>query len=300
MAEMKPSDMMEQAMDEPQNPPQAELDETEATNTEETDEVDETNEHAETDEVDETEASPDPRDGTIRRLQIGLTILSLVVVGLVVTVILLLSRGGAQSPETSSPAPYYSTNYVEVSQNIKPDAIVVEIHDDYQCPWCKQAEDIFGNALGELSQSGDIDLRIHIRTLVGDHIIQNDSSERAGRAALCADKVGYFWAYHSTIFANQPQEGVGYADDQLRDTFAVQAGITGQALKDFQTCYDTKATADEVSAMEAEGAQADINATPSFFVNGVQVTFNLQSGAETIVQANAAELLAELKQVISQ
>ncbi|MCL2483125.1 MAG: DsbA family protein [Propionibacteriaceae bacterium] len=262
--------------------------------------------------VDEPKPAADPRDTTIRTLQVGLTVVSLVAIGLVVALVLVLSKGGsptssssvpptqATSTPTSSATPVYFTQYVSVNPNVKPGAIVVEIHSDYQCPWCQRAEEIYGQALSQLSQSGDIDLRIHIRTLIGDQVIKNDSSERAGRAALCADKVGDFWAYHSTVFANQPAEGVGYTDDQLRTDFAAQAGITGQALTDFQTCYDTGATSAEITAMEQEGVQGGINATPTFLVNGIQVQFDLQQNGGTAQPISVDSLLSGLKQVTGQ
>jgi len=241
----------------------------------------------------------DPRDATIRHLQAGLTLVSVIAVALVVAVVLLVSRPAAPSdsstPSGSAEPRYFFTKYVAVNPNVKPDAMIVEIHDDYQCPWCERAEEIYGDALSSLSQSGDIDLRIHIRTLVGDGIIHNDSSERAGIAALCANNVGHFWDYHTTIFANQPQEGVGYTDDQLRTDFAAKAGITGADLTKFQTCYDTKATSDELTAMEQEGSAAGINGTPSFFVNGQQVKFDLQANSSTVQPIDPASMLSELK-----
>ena len=194
---------------------------------------------------------------------------------------------------TAPPAPVFMENFIAVNPTaVKQGAIVVEIHTDYQCPYCKDAEDIYGGALGELSQSGDIDLRIVLRTMVGDRIIKNDSSERAANAAVCASEAGHFWAYHSAVFTNQPAEGVGFTDDQLRNAFAAQAGITGADLTAFQTCYDTKAMADRVTAMESEAWQAGVNGTPAFFVNGVKYSWNLQMAAPT-----AAELLNGLQQI---
>jgi len=288
MVRVKRSDLARQQMDEKQNPPTTEPDEAM---------------QEESGTAEEEVTAPDPRDATIRHLQAGLTVVSLIAVALIVAVVLLMSRGSSTAPVSpSSPsapvstAPYYSLNYVAVNPNVKQGAIVIEVHDDYQCPWCERAEQIYGDALRALSQSGDIDLRIHIRTLVGDQIIHNDSSERAGVAALCANTVGHFWDYHATIFANQPEEGVGYTDDQLRADFASQAGITGQDLADFQTCYDTKATSNLLTAMEQEGDDAGINGTPTFFVNGQKVSFDLQAGASTVQPADADTLLAELQQ----
>ena len=244
----------------------------------------------------------DSRDAAINALRIAIIVVGAVAVCLAAALIILLVRFSTPTQPATTPAPtgtatpLYLQNYVAANPGqVKAGAVIVEIHDDYQCPWCARAEEIYGDALGELSRSGDIDLRIHIRTLVGDQIIHNDSSERSARAAVCADQVGAFWAYHSAIFANQPEEGVGYTDDQLRTVFAGQAGITGRNLTTFQTCYDTKATAQQVAAMEQEGTAAGINGTPTFYVNGRQVNFDLQANSATVQKIPAADLLDALK-----
>ncbi|MDR0783207.1 MAG: thioredoxin domain-containing protein, partial [Propionibacteriaceae bacterium] len=131
--------------------------------------------------------------------------------------------------------------------------------------------------------------------LVGDQIIGNDSSQRSARAATCAHTVGAFWAYHSTIFRNQPHEGVGYTDELLRNDFAAEAGITGDALTRFQTCYDTGATNEQVKAMESEGSAAGVNGTPYFFVNGWQTNFDLQ----TDTPISTDDLLEGLRLVVA-
>ncbi|MDR2929430.1 MAG: DsbA family protein [Propionibacteriaceae bacterium] len=246
----------------------------------------------------------DPRDTTIRALQVGLTVVSIIAIGLAIAVVLLALRStpaptASGTPSTSASAkPLYLTKYVAVNpESVKSDAIVVELHTDYQCPWCGRAELIYGNALAQLSQSGDVELRIHLRTLVGDQIIHNDSSQRSAMAATCADTVGAFWAYHSAIFAHQPEEGVGFTDAQLREDFASEAGITGTDLTKFQQCYDDKQTSGFVQEMEQEGSAAGINGTPTFYVNGVKVSFNLQSEAQNgaVSTISADSLLASLK-----
>ena len=262
----------------------------------------------------------DPRDSTIRTLQLTLVVVSAIAIALLVALLVVVLRGGSAAPQaelttppatettaavpggeatTAAPAPTYFTHYVPVNPDkVKEGAIIVEVHTDYQCPWCERMEDIYGEALYALSESGDIDLRVHLRTLVGDQIIKNDSSQRAAVAALCAQEVGSFWSYHSAIFANQPQEGVGYTDAQLRDQFASQAGITGEALSRFQTCYDTKQTTAEVTAAEQEGSAAGVNGTPTIFVNGAKVSFNLQSDVahgQPVQKIPTADLLTGLQ-----
>jgi protein-disulfide isomerase len=252
----------------------------------------------------------DPRDAALHTMRIALTLVSVLCLALIVALVVVLMRWTGQpsgpaeptaptTPETTAaPDPLFLTQYVAVNPDaVQPGAIIVEIHDDYQCPWCGRAEEIFGAALGELSQSGDIDLRIHLRSLIGDQVVGNDSSRRAGAAALCADQVGYFWAYHSAVFANQPEEGVGYTDQQLRVDFAAQAGLAGQALDDFLTCYDSGATVARMTDMEQEGVQAGISSTPTFYVDGLPVNFNLQNTGQPAQPISTADLLAGLREV---
>jgi protein-disulfide isomerase len=255
----------------------------------------------------------DPRDAALHTMRIALTVVSVLCLALIVALVVVLMRWTSQpttpsepttptTPETTAPPePLFLTQYVAVNPDlVQPGAIIVEIHDDYQCPWCGRAEEIFGDALGELSQSGDIDLRIHLRSLIGDQVVGNDASRRAGAAALCAEDVGYFWAYHSTVFANQPEEGVGYTDQQLRVDFPAQAGLTGAALDDFLACYDSGATVQRMTDMEQEGIQAGISSTPTFFVNGLPVNFNLQNTGQPAQPISTADLLAGLREVSGQ
>jgi protein-disulfide isomerase len=159
----------------------------------------------------------------------------------------------------------------------KEGAIIVDIHSDYQCPGCKSYEDYFGDALFGLAQKGEIELRIHPRTMVGDRIIGNQWSVKASVGAACADVVGRFVEYNKTIFANQPVEGVGFTDEQLGVTFAAAAGITGDSLTQFQACYASNATVDWVKEAEriswetkVPGTKHEngIMGTPTYLANG--------------------------------
>jgi protein-disulfide isomerase len=146
----------------------------------------------------------------------------------------------------------------------KAGAPVVDLFFDYQCPVCKQLEAAHGAKLTELAKSGAIDLRYRPLIFV-DEMVLNDSSQRAAIGAACADIAGGYAAYHDQVFANQPAEGVGYTDDQLRSTFPTSAGITGESLTKFQTCYDNRQTRDFVKAAAAANTP---KSTPRMQVNG--------------------------------
>jgi len=204
------------------------------------------------------------------------------------------------APTTSAPAPsgssvvppHLTTDASAIAvagPSPKAGALVVDIHMDYQCPYCKRAEQTFGPAIDQLVASGDIVVNYHIRSFL-DRMIGNDSSVRAGVGATCADTVGAFVPYNEAVFANQPAtEGDGYTDDQLRNTIAVQAGLAGDNLKVFQACYDAQATAGLVTNMETINAGNPlVQGTPTYLAGGKMAHLGT-SGTD------AASVLADLQ-----
>lgn len=153
----------------------------------------------------------------------------------------------------------------------KEGAPVVALFQDYQCPACKQFEDAYGASLTELADNGDIQLEYHTMTFL-DTNLRNDASKRAGIAAACADTVGHYGDYHDTVYKNQPSsEGEGYTDEQLTGEFAQQAGITGQALTDFQACFQTRKMESWVNKTDQAAGKAGVTGTPALQVNGKTV-----------------------------
>ncbi|HSN43886.1 MAG TPA: thioredoxin domain-containing protein, partial [Propionibacteriaceae bacterium] len=162
----------------------------------------------------------------------------------------------------------------------------VVVWTDFQCPYCKPLELDYGPIFEELAASGDIALDIRVKSQV-DQIILNDSSTRSAVAATCADTVGSFHDYFMTVFENQPDEGVGFTDAQLRGDFASKAGITGDDLTTFQSCFDTRSTLEWVTGVQTESQKQGITGTPVVEVNGTR--FEPRAFA-----ADKATILAEI------
>jgi protein-disulfide isomerase len=174
------------------------------------------------------------------------------------------------TPDPNPQDGLYAASAIHATAKPKKDAIIVEMHVDYHCGWCRVADLTYGPALRELSDSNQIDFRVQIRSFVNP-----ESSQRAGVAAACAHKEGFFLAYHETIFNNQSRGQGGYSDEMLREEFAQQAGLKGKNLTKFQSCYDQSATLNDIQTMEREAVQMGINGTPAFIVNGVKAQFPL-------------------------
>lgn len=280
-----------------------------------------------------------------QRRRLLVVVIGVIVVALIVVLVVVLANRGQRSPlgpaSTTSPAasstatstaptPGQTTppaalqitppdagpdqGWIELkSDAVKPDALTVDIHFDYQCPFCAMVEQPYGPVFEALVASGDIIYRAHVRTFVGDVMLKNIWSQQAAVAASCADTVGAFLAYSQTVFDHQPAEGVGYTDQQLRTDFAGAAGITGAQLRQFQSCYDDQQTLDFVQTMETNNWNSTtinfnvpldkpVRGTPTLFVNGKSLSTNDLIGpaptyAPLIDTTTPAALLAKLKQV---
>ncbi|HET8971215.1 MAG TPA: thioredoxin domain-containing protein [Candidatus Nanopelagicales bacterium] len=139
------------------------------------------------------------------------------------------SNANAALPAGVDAATYgvpYGTGSADVPQ--------LQLWEDFQCPGCKALEDANGTGITKLADQGTIRLLWRPTTFL-DTNLKNDSSARAAAAWGCAIDAGKAHEYHTTVFANQPEEGVGYTDDQLLQ-FGKDAGITGPEYDTFASC----------------------------------------------------------------
>jgi len=290
-----------------------------------------------------------------RRNRLLGAIAGVVVLALIVTVVVVvINRSSGPTSPTSDNPTVDSTSSATAAQvnppdgdpqrawitvpssNTKPNALIVDIHTDYQCPYCRMAENTYATLFEQLSDRGDIILRQHTRTFLdgigGQKVAM---STKAATAAACVDVAApdKYAAYHNILFEQQPQtEGNGWTDAQLTQDFPSSIGLTGDALATFQSCYSNQATLQWVRDVESnnlhvvankdgfpaylfggmtpqtdtdgsitgtKGGQYGVAGTPSFFVQGKQ--FNLSdmfdSSFNPTIALNADALLAFLQQV---
>lgn len=167
----------------------------------------------------------------------------------------------------------------------KEGAPLVSIYLDYQCPACAQFEAAFGATLDQLAANGDITLEYRTMTFL-DANLRNDSSTRAANAAACADTTGRYAEYHNAVFSHQPtNEGSGYSDEVLTKTFTQDAGITGEALDQFNACYTTKRFSGFVNKVDQEAGRAGVTGTPTVHVNGKELDRSGLSSPQSLTDA---------------
>ena len=93
----------------------------------------------------------------------------------------------------------------------------------------------------------------------------NEPALAGAVAARCLDPSRFF-AFTGLLFAKQADWA--YKEDALTPlkAFAKQAGMSGE---EFDKCVDNEALQKKILAIRDEGQKKGVNATPSFFVNGM-------------------------------
>jgi len=189
--------------------------------------------------------------------------------------------GGAVVNPTN-PGNNIPTGPVEVSADDDPvlgekDAPVTIIEfSDFQCPFCRKFwTDTFEQLKTEYIDTGKVKLIYRDFPLESIHPMAQKSAE----AAQCADEEGKFWEYHDKMYGEQnildsgskegPVKGTAqYSEDDLKK-WAKDLGLDSGK---FDSCLDDGKYADEVAKDFQDGAQAGVQGTPSFFINGKQLS----------------------------
>jgi protein-disulfide isomerase len=161
---------------------------------------------------------------------------------------------------------------------------VVDIYEDFQCPACKQMEEVSGSTFRNLAAEGLAKVVYHPITIFPDEPTKSNSV-RAGSAARCVTDGKQWVAFHDLLFKNQPSETVeGFKTDQLVD-LAKQAGvtaagsdacITGQKNAQAQLDYSAKINKEQ-----------KIQGTPTVKLNGTEMENDVVFAPKDLRQAVA-------------
>jgi len=99
----------------------------------------------------------------------------------------------------------------------------------------------------------------------------------AAKAAVAAGKQGKFWEMHDVMFQNARDLGA----DKLKE----YAGKAGLDVARWEKDFNSSDVDQQVQKEMAEGRAADVNGTPTFFVNGKRVTNRSVEGFKDMIEA---------------
>lgn len=139
-------------------------------------------------------------------------------------------------------------------------------YTDFQCPACAS----YFPLLESLRQTYGNQVQFIYRAYP---LPMHQYADLAARAAEAAGNQNKFWEMHDILFKNQTVWSTAPDPTAVMKGYAVNLGLNAdQFAKDLASDATRKKVADSI----ASGNRANVDATPSFFLNGKKIT-NLQS-----------------------
>jgi protein-disulfide isomerase len=127
---------------------------------------------------------------------------------------------------------------------------------DFQCASCAQ----LSPALRQLTNEFPGEVRVVFRDFPLD---SHPDADRAAEAASCAAEQGRYWQMHEVLYSNRED----LSDPALRR----YARAAGTDVDRFMSCFNSGRHASEWRKDRADGTSYGVVATPTFFINGLQV-----------------------------
>lgn len=197
------------------------------------------------------------RDNFTRNLVI-VAVVGVVLLMLVPTLLSKKTNNSAKVPASVSADRGYGIVFNDGVKNVP----LIEIYEDFQCPVCAQFEKLQGDYIESLITEKKATVVYHTLSFLGPE------SVNAANAAACSADEGKFLSYHRALYANQPQENTGVWSNDVLGILGQAAGITS---KKFTSCVKDMSYKDWVTNAAAAGAKANVNSTPTVFINGKEV-----------------------------
>lgn len=147
--------------------------------------------------------------------------------------------------------------------------ITVVEFSDFQCPACNSFEtQVWPEFKAKFVDTGKVKFYMKNFPLFSIH----PQAEKAAEASLCALEQNKYWEMHDSLFANVKKwSGNKKADD----VFVSLAKDLGLDESGFKTCLTSNKNQEVVLNSLKEGINAEVEGTPTFFINGKKVFFGV-------------------------
>ncbi|MEV0974851.1 DsbA family protein [Microtetraspora glauca] len=202
----------------------------------------------------------------IRTRAVKLAVAAVVIVMLGVVA---LAPNGQQERAAASPSDLVSFRPDGTIMMARPGvtAPVLEVYEDYQCPYCRDFERLNGGVVREWAVQGKVAVIIHPFTVFGENTrVTRDNSRRALMASLCVTDPRKWLDFHDALYSHQPEETLegGFAVEEL---VGYAKGI-GIAEAEFTTCLNSQETADRADALSKLAFARGVQGTPTIRLDG--------------------------------
>ena len=225
------------------------------------------------------EAKDQRRRNTVVTLAVLAAMLAVVGVGYGV-------QSGRDVTGTSAAAPAHTVDGYAFAFGSHHPKAVVDIYEDFICPYCGQLEQLSGPVVDQYATKG-VQFRYHVIAFLDRASSDRYSSRAANALAAVLDNAGPAAAkkFHDELYAQQPQEGsAGLSNDQLV-ALAVQAGAQEGAVR---PAIEGDRFAQWVTNANDAASKAGVNGTPTVLVDG-----------KTLSGSSIPDMAASLRQTLS-
>lgn len=200
------------------------------------------------------------KDNFTRNLVIGV-VLGVVLIMLVPTVISKQTKSSAKIPASVSAERGYGIVFNGDLKSVP----VIDLYEDFQCPVCAQFEGAQGQYIESLIAEKKATVVFHTLSFIGTESII------AANAAACSADEDKFLALHKMLYQTQPKENSGA---WTNEALVAAGGSVGIKSKSYKECVTNGTYADWVSNVQASAAKANVNSTPTVFINGKEADRN--------------------------
>ena len=145
-----------------------------------------------------------------------------------------------------------------------PDApVIIEEFSDFRCYYCRQFSlDTEPALVEDYIATGQVYF-IYRQFPLGQ------ASIPASEASICAAEQNLFWDYHDVLFANQDESDPNALSKRRLIAYAESIGAD---IEEFESCLAEGRTKDAVQADYQAAQAAGVESTPTFFVNGLEIS----------------------------
>lgn len=145
--------------------------------------------------------------------------------------------------------------------NLNSEIVLLE-YSDFQCPACAS----YHPTIQRLMEEFEDDIQFTYRHFpLGQH----EHANLAARSAEAAGLQGKFWEMHDMIFDNQST----WSDEtNAKESFLGYAESLGLDLAQFEQDLNSTDVKNKVNRDRQDGNRAEVNATPTFYLNGTKVS----------------------------
>ncbi len=176
-------------------------------------------------------------------------------------------KSGGSTPSTQNSQPVDQSLLVHANShmtgNINAKVTLVEF-GDYECPSCGAAYQPIKTLVSQYSSNPNFNFVFRNFPLTTVH----PNAQIAAEAAEAAGEQGKYWQMHDLLYENQGTWGDSAAPLQYFLQYAQELGLN---VNTFQQEVQAAKFAPEIQADVTDGNTLGIDATPTFYVNGIQI-----------------------------